>query len=414
VAKEKLMIVGAAKFTVPVIELSKKMGFETLVVSIAGDYPGLAIADRAYEVDVRDKEAILRIARKEGIQGILTDQTDLPVPSVAYVAEKMGLPGIGYECALRITDKLKCREYCREKGFPVPAFVCAASLEEALRKSIEIGFPLVVKPTDSMAARGISIVNEPAELESKFQHAISSSTNGTVLLEHFFRGRKIGVVGFKSGAHFTNLIMFDHYHFDIPDRFIINRTLTPSLLRENLKEKVWDFHNRLFESFGASFGFTYSEIRVNEETGEFCLMEPAIRGPAGFISSHLVPLACGVDFLPALIEISTGRGKIGEIENHRMQALSAGNVYFYLPAGVVRRVEGVDKVRRINGVHRVELNDLSVGRKIAPLVNLNGRQGPIVYGGKNRRECEEIVEKIKNAIDVQVETPEGTKGAVWD
>lgn len=411
--KEKLMIVGAAKFTVPIIELSKQMGFETIVVSIAGNYPGFLVADKSYEVDVRDKETILEIAKKEGISGIVTDQTDLPVPTVAYVAERMGLPGIGYECALRITDKLKCREHCREKGFPVPSFEYATSLEEAIGKSAEIGFPLVVKPTDSMAARGISIVNEPGELEAKFQQALSVSKNGVVLLEQFFRGKKIGVVGFKSGPHFTNLIMVDHFHFDIPDRFIVSQVLTPSLLGAHLEEKIWVFHNRLFESFGASFGFTYSEIRVNEDTGEFCLMEAAVRGAAGFVSSHLVPLACGVDFLPLLIGLVAGRRQNVRLEKSRQQERAAGNVYFYLPAGVICRIDGVEKVKNLPGVHRTELSDLAVGKKIDPIINLSGRQGPIVYAGKDRHACEKIIQRIKDTLVVEVETPEGVKGAVW-
>ncbi|MBI5582154.1 MAG: ATP-grasp domain-containing protein [Deltaproteobacteria bacterium] len=412
--KEKLMVVGAAKFTVPIIELSKKMGFETIVVSIAGNYPGFLVADRSYEVDVRDKETILEFARKEGICGIVTDQTDLPVPAVAYVAEEMGLPGIGYECALRITDKLKCRQHCREMGFPVPAFVYASRIEEAQEKAKKIGFPLVVKPTDSMAARGIAIVNNSDELVGKFQHALSCSANRVVLLEQFFHGKKIGVVGFKSGSQSTNLIMVDHDHFDIPNLFIVKQVLTPSLLDENLKEIIWDFHTRLFESLGASFGFTYSELRVNEEKGEFCLMEAAIRGPAGFVSSHLVPLACGVDVLPLFIELSTDRRENARIEKSRLQERAAGNVYFYLPAGVICRVEGVERVKKLPGVHRTELSDLVVGRKIDPLINLSGRQGPLVYAGKDRQACEEIIQRMKDILIVEVETAEGVKGAVWN
>ena len=86
--KDKLMLLGAAKFTVPLIELAKRMGFETIVVSIAGNYPGILVADRFYEIDVREKEEILDVAKKERISGIVTDQTDLPVPAVAYVDRK--------------------------------------------------------------------------------------------------------------------------------------------------------------------------------------------------------------------------------------------------------------------------------------------------------------------------------------
>ena len=76
------MILGAGKFQVPIIRLAKRMGFETIVVSIGGSYPGLLVADKSYEVDVRDKETILKIAKKEEISGIVTDQTDWPVPEL--------------------------------------------------------------------------------------------------------------------------------------------------------------------------------------------------------------------------------------------------------------------------------------------------------------------------------------------
>ncbi|HSR13588.1 MAG TPA: hypothetical protein VLS90_19225 [Thermodesulfobacteriota bacterium] len=157
--KEKLMILGAGKFQVPIIEEAKRMGFETIVVSIPGAYPGLRLGDRSYRVDVREKETVLEIARKERITGVVTDQTDWPVTTVAYVAEKMGLPGIGYECALRITDKRRCREHCREKGFPIPAFHQASCLEEARKQAQDLRLPLVVKPVDSTAARGVAKVN---------------------------------------------------------------------------------------------------------------------------------------------------------------------------------------------------------------------------------------------------------------
>lgn len=411
--KEKLMIVGAAKFTVPIIELAKQMGFETIVVSIAGKYPGFLVADRSYKVDVRDKETILEIARKERICGVVTDQTDLPVPTVAYVAEKMGLPGIGYECALRITDKFKCREYCKRVGFPTPAFFKATSLEEAKEGGKEIGFPLVIKPTDSMAARGIAKVNHFEELPKKFQNALSCSTNGIVILERFFHGKKIAVVGFLSDFQPTNLIMVDHEHFDIPDLFIVRQVLTPSLLGENLKQKIWDYHTRLFESFGARFGITCSELRVNEESGEFCLMESSIRGPAGFVSSHIIPLACGVDVLTPLIELVTGRKEAVRIDRSQLQNRGAGNVYFYLPSGIISRVDGIEDVKSLPGVHRAELNDLMVGRKIEPLINLNGRQGPVVYSGSDRIACEEIIQKIREVLTVEIETIQGIKGALW-
>ena len=155
---------------VPIIELSKKRGFETIVVSIPGNYPGLKIADKTYEVDISDKEKILEVAKIEQVDGIVTDQLDFPVPTVAYVTEKLGLPSIGYDCALKFTNKYLMRNECARLGINNPEYYKVSTLDEAREKCLDIGFPVIIKPTDSAGSRGTY------RLEVSRNWRISSST----------------------------------------------------------------------------------------------------------------------------------------------------------------------------------------------------------------------------------------------
>ena len=61
---KKIMILGAGIYQVPLIRTARRMGLYTIVVSIPGDYPGFALADKIYELNTRDKEAILAAADK--------------------------------------------------------------------------------------------------------------------------------------------------------------------------------------------------------------------------------------------------------------------------------------------------------------------------------------------------------------
>ena len=88
------MILGAGIYQVPLIQKAKEMGLETIVVSIPGNYPGFAFADKVYKLDTRDQEAVLRAAQRERIDGICTSGTDVAVVTIGYVCEKLGLPGI--------------------------------------------------------------------------------------------------------------------------------------------------------------------------------------------------------------------------------------------------------------------------------------------------------------------------------
>ena len=60
----RVMILGAGLYQVPLIETAKRMGLETIVVSVPGPYKGFSLADRCYYVDTRDREQILETMRE--------------------------------------------------------------------------------------------------------------------------------------------------------------------------------------------------------------------------------------------------------------------------------------------------------------------------------------------------------------
>ena len=110
---KRIMILGANILQIPLIEQAIKMGFETIVVSPRPAEPGFRHATYSVYADLRDEEEVLKYAKKYEICGVITDQTDIPVRTAAFVAEKMGLPGIGYDTACLFTDKYRMRERCK-------------------------------------------------------------------------------------------------------------------------------------------------------------------------------------------------------------------------------------------------------------------------------------------------------------
>ena len=69
------------------------------------DNPGQHYADKFYCVSTTDKEAILEVAEKEKVDGVVAYASDPAAPTVAYVAEKMGLPTNPYESVELLTSK---------------------------------------------------------------------------------------------------------------------------------------------------------------------------------------------------------------------------------------------------------------------------------------------------------------------
>jgi len=411
-SKKNLMILGAGRDQIPIIKLAKQMRFKTIVVSIAGNYPGFAIADRAYEVDVRNKEEILKLAIKENICGILTDQTDLPVPSVAYVAEKMHLPGIGYDCALRFTNKHLMRSYCKKIDVPVPNFFEASSFQYAYKKAKQLGSPFVVKPIDNNGSRGVAKVDKLSELKINFNNAIEHSACGRVILEKYIQGKEFIIQGFISNSKHTNLVIGDQSHFSIPNLFISNQTLFPSLLEQDLQNEILSMNNHMVESLKPEFGITYSEWLFDEDIGKFFLCEAAIRGGGVFMSSDLIPLACGINVNELLIKFAAGLDQDGICINKHYNKAS-GYVCFLLPEGNICRLDGVGKLKSIPGVQKVFLNDLKLDSQTKPLKDNSSRYGPILISGHDRKALNQTIRRIQETLVIEVQTSTGIKGIIW-
>ena len=185
---KKILIVGVGVGQVPFLEICKSKGYKIIAVSIPGNYPGFKLADKIYYVDIRDKDAILKIASDEKIDAILTDQNDVGIVTVAFVAEKLGLRGIGYDTALKFTDKYLMRKVAKESGIGVPDFYHTTNLNEAINLAENMNYPLMIKPADSCGSRGVRLINSIDDLKKEYDSTKSYSLSGIVILERFISG----------------------------------------------------------------------------------------------------------------------------------------------------------------------------------------------------------------------------------
>ena len=128
---KNILIIGAGDFQLPLVQRASQDYNVLLAAPVISDMFRPYISDSLL-IDVRNKEAILAYARANDICGVITDQTDIAVRSVAYVAENMGLPGIGYETGCLFTDKSRMRARMQQLGIKLLPNRTVSSLEEAL------------------------------------------------------------------------------------------------------------------------------------------------------------------------------------------------------------------------------------------------------------------------------------------
>ena len=111
---------------------------------------------------------------------------DPGVVSAAYVAEKMGLPfQCSYESACILQIKSRFRKFLTENGFNVPNARGYNEGDDALMDIDYFNWPVIVKPVDSAGSKGVTRVDDPADLPAAIAHALDCSPSRHYIIEDF-------------------------------------------------------------------------------------------------------------------------------------------------------------------------------------------------------------------------------------
>ena len=193
---KKLMIMGAGIYQVPLIKKAKEMGIYTIAVSIPGNYPGFKLADEICHINTVDYEKVLEKARELQIDGIVTAGTDVAVITIGKVCDELGLKGLSFEAAKTASDKLLMKECYEKAGVRTARYRKVLFTEDAVEKTADLSYPLIVKTVDSSGSRGITRVNAPEEIASAVEAAKAVTRKDYCVIEEFIEGSEFGAQAF--------------------------------------------------------------------------------------------------------------------------------------------------------------------------------------------------------------------------
>lgn len=396
VNKHKILILGGGLFQVPLIKLAKNQGFTVIVTDINTNPPGREYADFFVQMDIKDKVKNLTVAQKYQVNAIVCDQTDAGTQTAAWIAEKLGLKGIGYEISKVFTDKYLMRSKLKTSEVPSPQFALVSSLDAAKNFAEQTGYPIVLKPLASQSSRGVFVVSNDSELENKFPQTLRESRDGKLLTEEFIDGIEYTVESFVFNGRIFTLAISDKLHY--PDNPCVARRLTyPPDLNPSLLKQLVSFNEQIIKKLNLPFGITHAEFKISH--GSPYLIEIAARGGGTYISSLIIPEVSGFPVNEYLLNILIGKnpGEYPEIQHN-----AANLEFLQFPEGTVTNIEGIDEARRLPGVKEIHL-DFEIGLKIVSPRDDRSRPAFIIVTGKSRKDVLEISEIVKNLIKVSVQ-----------
>jgi len=156
--KEKVFVVGAGEYQLPLIKIVKEMDLEVITSDRNPNAIGFKYADKSFALDIKDREANLKIARDENMNAILTTASEFAVRTVAFIGEKLNLNTNSFYSSKLVTNKYLMREVLAKNKIPIPKYEKITSTDEAIGFGNNFNFPIVIKAVDNARNRVVSIV----------------------------------------------------------------------------------------------------------------------------------------------------------------------------------------------------------------------------------------------------------------
>ncbi|MCM1168238.1 MAG: ATP-grasp domain-containing protein [Ruminococcus sp.] len=304
---KKILMLGGSHFQTVSIKKAKEMGLYVITCDYLPDNPGHKFADEYHNVSTTDKEAVLELAKKLKVDGVVCYASDPAAPTQAYVSEKLGLCSNPYNSVEILSNKDKFRKFLNENGFCTPKAMGFNSASEAEKRLLEFKLPVMIKPVDSSGSKGVSVLDDPDKLSEQAEHALGYSRSKRFIIEEYVEkyGYQIAGDGFSvNGKLVFRCFANEHFDTSSENRFVPIGESWPYNMPRSVHEKIHAAVQRAFDLLKLGTGAYNFDIRIDKDENVY-LMEIGARN-GGNLIPQVVKYATGVDMIEYTIKAALG------------------------------------------------------------------------------------------------------------
>lgn len=381
--RRRVLIVGAGPAQAAGIRSARERGLITVAVDRNPEAVGFRDADTPRTVDIKDVDAVVRVAREEAVDLALAFCSDIALVTVGAVNEALDLPGIRPPMVRRATNKLEMRLAHRAAGVPIPEFAVVRSSDEIDAALALVGLPAVVKPADSSGSRGVRFIESAPEAQPAFSRAIGFSTEGSALFESYFPGKEVAVDGFMIAGTFHALCVSDKVRTPAP--FLLDeQVIFPSWRQPAQVDRIKTIAEAAVRALDLDNCPIHMELLVNGD--DAVVVEVAARGAGFKVFTEILPRITGVDLVGLQLDLALG----AEVSPPpAVVGQSACLRFFAGRDGVLESIEGVPEAESLDGVDEIEFY-VGPGDRTSALTSGSDRLGHVISYGQTPLEAQRI------------------------
>lgn len=394
---KKLLILGATKSEIEIINMARKMGIYTIATDNHTNWeeaPAKKVADEAWDISWSDIEKLKEKCIENNIDGCIAGFSERRIECAERLSTVIGKLFYADDANLDvICDKLKFKQACKDANIVVPK-------EYLYGEKIE--YPVIVKPADNGGSRGITICYSDEELELGYKKALESSVGGNVLIEEYIVADEIMVYFTVHNSQIELSAICDRYmhSFDknitqLPIGYYYPSKYLDIFVKYNLEKFKKLIHNLNIKDGLIAF---QSFIKGNDAIP----FDPTYRLD-GTMAYHLIEKQNNINVLKMLIEKSI-TGKMGNDEEISIKETPYfNNPSFELPIllknGIISEIIGIEDIKKMEDVIYVYQGH-SVGERFDKKADFSQILCRIQINVKNDIQLKEDIDKIYSVLKV--------------
>ena len=396
--QKRILFLGGSKFQIPPIKYAKKQGHYVISCDYLPDNPGHQYADEYYNVSTTDSDAVLALAEKLNVDGIVAYASDPAAPTQAYVANKLGLPSNPYESVEILSRKDYFRKFLEENDFLVPKSNSFdfESIDQAIAWFDKLEKPVIVKPVDSSGSKGVTKVYTEEELVHAFSYALEFSRAKIVAVEEFFVRDGYQVAG--DGFVVNGKLVFRSWaneHFDKNcNPFVPIGESFPSVMTEYTLEQAQRESQRLLDLLNMKDGALNFDFHYNAN-GDFSFLELGPRN-GGNLIPEVIKYATGVDLIKYTVDSALGLD-CSDLVMEEVDGFYSSYMLHAIEDGTVEEIWYSDEIRN-NIIEEVLF--IKVGDDVKKFDGSNHTLGTMIMKFNSQEEMMDKMDNMEKYLEV--------------
>ncbi|MFA6440025.1 MAG: ATP-grasp domain-containing protein, partial [Bacteriovoracaceae bacterium] len=267
----------------------------------------------------------------------------------------------------------------------------SAIFEEWTLAGKEIGYPLVVKPSNQKGAVGVLRIQNENELFVYYSTVRQDIYSKVYVFEQFIDGNQYSTETVLVNGHCLRH-NFAYRHYAGMERFypylIEDGHSMPVSFSSGEKESLIEAIEKSAKALGITDGIIKGDLLI-DKNGNVYVIEMASRSSGGRFADFVTPHQCGVQILYALIQIAAGDTVAVETLQEKWN-IGISQRFLFLPEGkTVTTIKNADIIRSMPNVLDVVFSaDFIKNRTQKKIVSHASRIGYVICRGATQQEAD--------------------------